>query len=326
MSSSCSRSTFDTTKALEGVVMTIIQILRCASCKQAIDNTIKCKSCQRSLRDRDGNIALIGDPATSEYRVKYVPLEFVKDVVDAKLCVPAAAGSSDIVYHLDKAHIPYFRALPPGARVLEIGCGGAQMRQWVISQGFEYLGTDVSKTRVTENLREFGGADFLSDAHNLPIMDHSIDLVYCAAVTEHLAAPHLVVQEIFRVLKSGGFFLGNCSFMEPWHDESFFHISPNGAVELLMSAGFETVAIWPSYDYSGFKALSVMGNRATSLFRVTGTFNHFLSSYFNGFKRFIRRDNLSADLDYAKSLATTAGAIDWVARKPSNERLGELQD
>src|SRR5207248_688266 len=132
-----------------------------------------------------------------------------------------------------------------GARVLEIGCGGGQCRPWFQSHGFEYVGIDVSKTRVFDWLQRYGGPDLLCDSHFLPFKDQSFDVVYSAAVVEHLACPPLAVREMCRVLKPGGFYLGNVSFLEPWHDNSFFHMTPLGVAELLVESGFEVRHIWP---------------------------------------------------------------------------------
>src|SRR5206468_2817818 len=120
------------------------------------------------------------------------------------------------------------------------------------SMGLEYVGTDLSRTRVHEWLRKFGGADLLCDSHFLPFRDGSFDAVYSVAVTEHLACPPLALQEIYRVLRPGGVYLGNCSFLEPWHDHSFFHVSPLGAGELLTQAGFTIEAIWAGRGYNTF--------------------------------------------------------------------------
>jgi SAM-dependent methyltransferase len=82
-------------------------------------------------------------------------------------------------------------------------------------------------------LQEFGGSDLLCDTHFLPFRDGHFDAVYTSVVTEHLACSMLAMQEFFRVLKPCGYYMGNCAFVEPWHDQSFFHLSPLGASELL---------------------------------------------------------------------------------------------
>jgi ubiquinone/menaquinone biosynthesis C-methylase UbiE len=59
-----------------------------------------------------------------------------------------------------------------------------------------------------------------ADAHFLPFEDQTFDAVYSAAVTEHIADPQLMMSEVWRVLKRGGVYMGNGSFLEPWHDDT----------------------------------------------------------------------------------------------------------
>ena len=123
------------------------------------------------------------------------------------LTYPPRPDSTQLIYHLDAAHAAVLGSLASGSRVLEIGCGGGQMRQWVTARQLHYTGTDISKTRIADDLKAYGGPDFLCDAHFLPFRDASFDLVYSAAVTEHIADPQLMMSEVWRVLKPGGVYL-----------------------------------------------------------------------------------------------------------------------
>ena len=141
---------------------------------------------------------------------------------------------NDYPYHLDLAHLDVINQLSKNSH---------NSGNWVrwrsnaqvhsVRKAISTCGTDISKTRVIKHLQEYGGPDVLCDAHFLPFADCTFDVVYSAAVTEHLACPYLAAQEIARCLKPGGHYLGNVSFLEPWHDNSFFHMSPLGAFELL---------------------------------------------------------------------------------------------
>ena len=216
---------------------------------------------------------------------------------------PEATGDSEIT-HLDRAHAALIEALPPGSAVLEIGCGGGQMRRPLAERGIHYVGTDISDSRVNEQLRTHGGPDVLADAHFLPLDEEQFDFVFSAAVFEHLACPHLAAQEVARVLKPGGAFCGSVSFMEPWHDDSFFHMSPLGVYEMLVQAGFTPEYIWPGY--SGFDALYGMGNKATRALLPLARLSSLafrLGNRLKGRNRAIEDD------------AKVAGAINWIARK-----------
>ena len=213
------------------------------------------------------------------------------------------------------AHLDVLKRLSPGSRVLEIGCGGGQMRSFVESEGLCYVGVDISKTRVHEHLQVHGGPDLLCDSHFLPFTDRTFDLVYSAAVTEHLACPHLVAQEIARVLKPGGYYLGNVSFLEPWHDDSFFHMSPLGVFELLSQADFDVIHIWPGKGYSGFRAILSMGNKATRPFSFLGDVMHFIYNTGNRLRNLVKRDLKNDSSRGIADAARVAGATDWIARR-----------
>lgn len=45
---------------------------------------------------------------------------------------------------------------------------------------------------------------YIGDAHNLPIRDSVTDIVICQAVLEHVTHPQNIVDEMYRILKSGG--------------------------------------------------------------------------------------------------------------------------
>jgi SAM-dependent methyltransferase len=220
------------------------------------------------------------------------------------------------VYHLDHAHVRRLSDLPPGALVLETGCGGGQMRKWVEAQGLRYLGTDVSTERVHEWLRDSGGADLLCDAHALPLRDATVDAVYAAAVYEHLAFPILAASEAARVLKPGGLHLGSMSFLEPWHDESYAHMTPNGIYAMLVSAGLKPVAIWPEVAWPGFVSMLRMGNKATKPLTGFGRLLNFVYLAPARLKHLARRRALPDDADLHAARSAMAGAIAWIAEKP----------
>ncbi len=73
--------------------------------------------------------------------------------------------------------------------------------------------------------------DIYGDALALPFKSESIDLVYCAAVLEHVTDPQRAVDEMYRVLKPGGRVISAFAFMQPLHAEGqhFFNITNHGA-------------------------------------------------------------------------------------------------
>ena len=229
---------------------------------------------------------------------------------------PALGFRGDnLPYHLDLAHALFFDRLHEGATVLEIGCGGGQARSWFAAKKLHYVGTDISRTRVHEHLQENGGADLLCDAHFLPFKDAVFDVVYSAAVFEHLACPIRALQEISRVLKPGGNLLGNVSFLEAWHDSSYFHMSPLGVLEILTEAKLTPIAVWPSRGYSGFHALSRMSFAPWNPIRYFGTLLHQANLAERSFKAIVRRALKRTEKPDILAQCQIAGAMDWIAQK-----------
>lgn len=137
--------------------------------------------------------------------------------------------------------------LPHGGTVLDLGCGPRDQFAPLDFLGFQYVGVDYDGST----------ADLLADAHSIPFADESFDLVFSYAVLEHLHNPFIAIQEISRVLKPGGWFIGTVSQGEPFHS-SYFHHTAWGVLSLVSSASaFQVIRMWDSSDT--LKSLSSMG-------------------------------------------------------------------
>ena len=226
---------------------------------------------------------------------------------------PPRIDSKDSPYHLDGAHRHVIEGLRPNSHVLEIGCGGAQMRAFFASRGHHYVGSDFSNDplRWSETDLQFaGGPDVFCDAHFLPFADHQFDMVYSAAVTEHVACPYLVVQEAFRCLKPGGFYLGNVAFLEPWHGDSYFHMTPLGVYEILIQGGFNPLHIWPGHGYHGFGSIMRMSSTTTKKLSFIGSGINAVYRLNASLRNIVRpKPRIEDD-------ARVAGGIDWIAQRP----------
>jgi SAM-dependent methyltransferase/uncharacterized protein YbaR (Trm112 family) len=139
--------------------------------------------------------------------------------------------------------------LPPAAAgdvLLDLGCGDAVMgRHLAAARGFEYVGVDVYGTE----------ASALVDAHVLPFGDGAIAACCTFAVLEHVRVPHLVAQELARVLRPGGTLVGTVAFLEPLHAGSHFHHTHLGTLEILNNAGFVDVQVEANADWRATDAL-----------------------------------------------------------------------
>lgn len=146
--------------------------------------------------------------------------------------------------------------LPPpetARRVLLVGCGDGGERPYLEELGYETIGFDV---------RRSPGTDFTADAHRLPLKDETVDIVLSMQVLEHLHSPWIAVDEIGRVLRPGGWFIGSVAFLKAYH-KSYFHMTHWGVRELLKRAGLEPdcFAGAQSLSYTLYGSLIPLGSR-----------------------------------------------------------------
>lgn len=301
----------------DGRAAVLAGVLACPDCGAALEAPTVCGGCGRSFGERDGLADLMPQRAR---RVSFVlaPADADPGAIPADILrFPVRHGQPrGGTYHLDRAHADILSGLPTGALVLETGCGGGQMRAWATARGLRYLGTDVATTRVHGWLQAHGGPDVLCDAHALPLRSGVADAVYAAAVWEHLAFPAAAAQEAARVLRPGGWCLGSMSFLEPWHDESYAHMTPWGVHATLRLGGLEPVAIWPEERWSGFRALLEMGNRATRPLRPLAALMNAWYRAPKAAQHWWRTRRRASPQDLIRPIAGVAGAVAWIARKP----------
>jgi SAM-dependent methyltransferase len=65
--------------------------------------------------------------------------------------------------------------------------------------------------------------DILGDIHSMPFDNNSLDAVICLAVLEHVENPIKAFQEIYRVLKPGGYVLIYVPFLYYYHAEKGYY-------------------------------------------------------------------------------------------------------
>jgi SAM-dependent methyltransferase len=146
------------------------------------------------------------------------------------------------------SHLPQNAAGMTGF-MLDLGCGPRQVEEACrAATGLGYVGIDYSGTEP----------DLLADAHALPFVDHAFELIVSFAVLEHLACPDMAAREALRVLKPGGKFVGTVAFLEPFHMNSYFHMTHLGVARVLESAGFELLELAPNRDWHVLQAQGEM--------------------------------------------------------------------
>jgi ubiquinone/menaquinone biosynthesis C-methylase UbiE len=94
--------------------------------------------------------------------------------------------------------------------ILVVGCGelGNGLEELAERDDLELITTDVSLGSFVQ---------FICDSHDLPFEDRCFDGVVIQAVLEHVADPFRTVEEIHRVLRSGGVVYAETPFMQQVH-------------------------------------------------------------------------------------------------------------
>jgi SAM-dependent methyltransferase len=229
-------------------------ILRCPECRDVLTGAQgrHCAACgfigeRRDLRVHRGVVrilqARVGGGATIEERLAAV------EIGRPPLTYAGPKASRDSVELLSELSA----RLPAGGDVLDLGCGPRDQAPCLQSLGFRYVGVDYVGD----------AADFLADAHALPFADASFDCVFSYAVLEHLRHPFVAIDEVARVLRPGGWYIGTVSLGEPFHD-SYFNCTPWGLLSLVDSQRYLAARrLWASHGT--LLALATMGRYSRPL-------------------------------------------------------------
>lgn len=146
-------------------------------------------------------------------------------------------------------------ALRPGARVLDVGCGGGRhIRNTRLVPGVHAIGLDLGQDEVRETaktLRELdalppelggtvpGAGEWMSmrgSVYQLPFADESFDCVIISEVLEHLHEDGRALAELTRVLKRGGILAASVPREGPealcWALSKEYRNTPGGHVRI----------------------------------------------------------------------------------------------
>jgi SAM-dependent methyltransferase len=106
---------------------------------------------------------------------------------------------------------PALRALVPvivgGATVLDAGCGSGAQAEWLLDQGAEVVGVDISPRMIEQAERRCGGRGrfLVADlATPLPLEPRSVDGITCSLALHYIADWNIPLQSFASALRPGG--------------------------------------------------------------------------------------------------------------------------
>jgi SAM-dependent methyltransferase len=115
--------------------------------------------------------------------------------------------------------------LPPGARILDAGCGSGRNMVDLVRYG-QATGVELSDTSVALARARQVGEVVEGSVMDMPFAADSFDLAVCLDVIEHLQDDHGALRELRRVLAPGGALLVTVpAYQRLWsgHDEVNHH-------------------------------------------------------------------------------------------------------
>jgi SAM-dependent methyltransferase len=109
-----------------------------------------------------------------------------------------------------------------GSTVLDLGAGPAQFAAVFREAGAHYVAIDYDVT-----VASVADGGVVADAHQLPVRDGSVDIVFSSNLVEHVRDPQVVADEMVRAVRPGGLvFLSYTNWLSPWggHETSPWHL------------------------------------------------------------------------------------------------------
>lgn len=102
--------------------------------------------------------------------------------------------------------------------VLDLGCGAGANTLALFGQdeGVQVQGLDISFPATQVYVRSTGRPALVGSGEALPLRTHSLDLVVCNDVIEHLVDPDAFMQEVRRVLRPDGHLVLSTPNLAAW--------------------------------------------------------------------------------------------------------------
>lgn len=212
-----------------------------------LDNILLCPACKKSglSRDKDCYICDSCKTAYPDYEgvATIVTRQDRKDDYGKMLVM---GDKSKRWKHEAEWDEQFSSLIPDGDGIfLDFACGGGR-KSWAESKGYDYIGLDYYLGY---------GVNLLANGTNIPLKDNTVSICTSHAVMEHIPDPWTACNELFRVLKPGGLYVGSTAFIYAFHERSHYNMTYLGVRHMLEKSGFVVEKIIP-WRASGFEALA----------------------------------------------------------------------
>ncbi len=127
-----------------------------------------------------------------------------------------------------------------GGEILDIGAGNER------SSYFRFFQLMPEHKITTIDITNERKPDIIADLEKgFPMADNKFDYVLCFNLLEHIYGHQKVVNECFRILKSGGVLLGTVPFIMHYHADpsDYFRYTHQALKKIFQTAGFSDIKI-----------------------------------------------------------------------------------
>jgi 2-polyprenyl-3-methyl-5-hydroxy-6-metoxy-1,4-benzoquinol methylase len=140
---------------------------------------------------------------------------------------------------------PLLRKLPPGAHVLEVGCGSGQLAAYLKKKGFNIEVADISQDILEEIKRLHGINGYCGSLEDIAF-SHAYDAIILNNVLEHLPALTKTLRAAERLLETQGFItieVPNISSLQfKIFGKSWYHLAIPGHLYHFSLSGLQKIA------------------------------------------------------------------------------------
>lgn len=137
--------------------------------------------------------------------------------------------------------LKFSSSLAENSTIIDIGAGQSELAMFF--ENDNYIGVDLG---VGDDEWDFSQLDLNCDVQLLPIRESIADAALNLWVMEHVPAPQLMVDEMFRILKPGGKIFLIVPFVLHEHQQpyDFYRYTRYGVRHLFETAGFINVEVY----------------------------------------------------------------------------------